>query len=141
MQIKHIILFKVLFVAVYEFHKSDMFQVLPHYRYVDWLEHKVITPLSAQHGWKPEDTQANQCISAKLHAFYDPAKSEPPIKQPSEAKIKPFFSFGLSTFPPLPCQDSSPYHAYIYWRSAEHHANKNEFNPSELRAFGSMRVN
>ena len=28
-------------------------------------------PLSAHQGEKPEDTQANQCILAKLHAFHD----------------------------------------------------------------------
>lgn len=47
-------------------------------------------PLSAQHGEKPVETQANQHIPAKLHAVHAPAKSEPAIKQTSEAKIKPF---------------------------------------------------
>ena len=72
LQIKHIH-FRMLFVAHLD-HISwiwYIFQVLSYYRYTDWWEHKVLMPLSAHQGEKPEDTQATQCILAKLHAFHD----------------------------------------------------------------------
>lgn len=81
---------------VYEFYKSGIFQVLPHNKYLDWWEYKIITPLSAQGGDKPEDIGVNHLASAELDAFRAPAKSGPTTRQSLEAKIKSFFSFGLS---------------------------------------------
>lgn len=58
--------FKILLVAHLWISEIWYFWVISHYRYMDRWKYKAIMPLSAQHGEKPVETQANQHIPAKL---------------------------------------------------------------------------